>query len=111
VSTLLIIAGKRNIEARDKEAETASKVQGRRSRDKISLANPANSGLIAENREIDSNSRHAVLSNQSRTKAGQTDQQAFRRICRHVCRGDRGSAQMVQRLCAGGDQIFPQVET
>ena len=50
--TKVSVAGKRNFQGRDKEAETASKVQGRRCRDKISLSNPANSGLIAENREI-----------------------------------------------------------
>ena len=33
--TAVSVAGKRNIEARDKEAETASKVQGRHCRDKI----------------------------------------------------------------------------
>ena len=37
---------------RDKEAETALEIQGRRCRDKISLGNPADSGLIAGFREI-----------------------------------------------------------
>ena len=36
----------------DKEAETALEIQGRRCRDKISLGNSANSGLIAGFREI-----------------------------------------------------------
>jgi hypothetical protein len=35
--------------AETKEAKTASKVQGSRWRDKISLNNPANSGLVSEN--------------------------------------------------------------
>ena len=47
--TAVSVAGKRNFQGRDKEAQTASKVQGRRCRDKISLTNPTNSGLIAEN--------------------------------------------------------------
>ena len=50
--TKVSVAGKRNFQGRDREAETATKVQGRPCRDKISLANPANSGLIAENGEI-----------------------------------------------------------
>src|ERR1700688_3944416 len=50
--TKVSVAGKRNFQGRDKEAETASKVQGRRRRDKISLNKPANSGLVAENEEI-----------------------------------------------------------
>ena len=44
--------GKRNFQGRDKEAETALEIQGRRCRDKISLGNPANSGLLAGKREI-----------------------------------------------------------
>jgi hypothetical protein len=47
--TKVSVAGKRNFQGRDKEAETASKVQGRRCRDKVSLNNPANSGLVSEN--------------------------------------------------------------
>ena len=50
--TEVSVAGKRNFEGRDKEAETALEIQGRRCRDKISLGNPANSGLIAGFREI-----------------------------------------------------------
>src|ERR1700686_5930281 len=50
--TKVSVAGKRNFQGRDKEAETASKVQGRRCRDKVSLNNSANSGLVAENEEI-----------------------------------------------------------
>ena len=53
--TKVSVAGKRNFQGRDREAETATKVQGRPCRDKISLANPANSGLIAENGEFTSN--------------------------------------------------------
>jgi hypothetical protein len=47
--TKVSVAGKRNFPGRDKEAETASKVQGRSCRDKVSLNKPANSGLISEN--------------------------------------------------------------
>ena len=50
--TEVSVAGKRNFQSRDKEAETALEIQGRRCRDKISLGNSANSGLIAEFREI-----------------------------------------------------------
>jgi hypothetical protein len=47
-----LIAGKRNFQIRDKEAETALEIQGRRCKDKITLGNSANSGLIAGFREI-----------------------------------------------------------
>ena len=50
--TEVSVAGKRNFQGRDKEAETALEIQGRRCRDKISLGNSANSGLIAGFREI-----------------------------------------------------------
>ena len=50
--TEVSVAGKRNFQGRDKEAETALEIQGRRCRDKISLGNPANSGLLAGKREI-----------------------------------------------------------
>jgi hypothetical protein len=50
--TKVSVARKPNFEHRDKAAETASKVQGCRRREKSSLNNPANSGLIAENGEI-----------------------------------------------------------
>src|ERR1700752_858662 len=50
--TKVSVAGKRNFEGRDKGTETASKRQGCRRRDKASLNNPANSGAIAESREI-----------------------------------------------------------
>jgi hypothetical protein len=43
-------------EGRDKEAETASEIQGRRCRDKILLGNSANWGLIAGFREISEDS-------------------------------------------------------
>jgi hypothetical protein len=51
--TKVSVAGKQNFQGRDKEAETASKVQGRVCRDKISLHNTANSALVAENREAE----------------------------------------------------------
>jgi hypothetical protein len=44
--------GKRDFQGRDKEAETAQEIQGRRCRDKISLGYSANSGRIAGFREI-----------------------------------------------------------
>ena len=50
--TEVSVAGKRNFQGRDKEAGTALEIQGRRCRDKISLGNSANSGLIAGFREI-----------------------------------------------------------
>ena len=50
--TEVYVAGKQNFQGRDKEAETALEIQGRRCRDKISLGNSANSGLIAGFREI-----------------------------------------------------------
>jgi hypothetical protein len=50
--TEVSVAGKRNFHARDKEAETALEIQGRRRRDKISLGNPVDSELIAGFREI-----------------------------------------------------------
>jgi hypothetical protein len=50
--TKVSVAGKRNFQGRDKEAETASKIQGDRCRDKIPRDNPANSGLVPENQEI-----------------------------------------------------------
>ena len=49
--TEVSVAGKRNFQGRDKEAETALEIQGRRCRDKISPGNSANSGLIAGVRE------------------------------------------------------------
>jgi hypothetical protein len=59
--TKVSVAGKRNFEGRDKGTKTASKVQGCRRRDKDSLNNPANSGLIAESREISGTSNQAVM--------------------------------------------------
>src|SRR6476659_786533 len=45
--TEVSVAGKRNLQGGDKEAEMALEIQGRRRRDKISLGNPADAGLIA----------------------------------------------------------------
>src|ERR1700751_3836019 len=42
--TEISVAGKRNFQGRDKEAETALNIHGRRCTDKISLGNSANSG-------------------------------------------------------------------
>ena len=50
--TEVSVAGKRNFQRGDKEAETTLEIQGRRCRDKITLGNSANSGLIARFREI-----------------------------------------------------------
>ena len=46
------VAGKRNFQVRDKEAETALEIQGRRWGDKTYSQNPADSGLIAGFGEI-----------------------------------------------------------
>src|ERR1700731_4539254 len=46
------VAGKRNFQVRDKEAETALEIQGRRCGDKTYSQNPADSGLIAGFGEI-----------------------------------------------------------
>ena len=45
--TEVSVAGKRNFQRGDKEAETTLEIQRRRCRDKITLGNSANSGLIA----------------------------------------------------------------
>ncbi len=45
--TEVSVAGKRNFQGGDKEADTALEIQERRRGDKISLGNPADSGLIA----------------------------------------------------------------
>src|SRR5262249_25607267 len=50
--TKVSVARKRNFEGRDKAAETAVKIQKRRCGDRISLNNPAHSGVFGENREI-----------------------------------------------------------
>jgi hypothetical protein len=50
--TEVSVAGKRNFQRGDKEAETTLEIQRRRCRDKITLGNSANSGLIARFREI-----------------------------------------------------------
>src|ERR1700738_1168606 len=46
------VAGKRNFQVRDKEAETALEIQGRRWGDKTYSHTPADSGLIAGFGEI-----------------------------------------------------------
>ncbi len=61
------VAGKRNFQGGDKEAETALEIQGRRRRDKISLGNPANSGLIAGFREISVRTRMRGGAERTRT--------------------------------------------
>ena len=50
--TEVSVAGKRNFQGRDKEAETALEIQGRRCRDKISLGNSAKFGA---NRRVPEN--------------------------------------------------------
>jgi hypothetical protein len=45
------VAEKWNFQRGDKEAETTLEIQGRRCRDKITLGNSANSGLIARSGE------------------------------------------------------------
>jgi hypothetical protein len=61
------VAGKRNFQGRDKEAETALEIQGRRCGDKISLGNSANSGLIAGFREISVRTRMRGGASRTRT--------------------------------------------
>jgi hypothetical protein len=65
--TKVSVAGKRNFQGRDKEAETAWKVQGPRCRDKASLNNPANSGLVSENQEISVSGRMRGGAERTRT--------------------------------------------
>ena len=65
--TEVSVAGKRNFQGRDKEAETALEIQGRRCRDKISLGNSANSGLIAGFREISVRTRMRGGAERTRT--------------------------------------------
>src|SRR6476646_2099400 len=50
--TEVSVAGKRNFQRGDKEAETTLEIQRRRCRDKITPGNSANSGPIARFREI-----------------------------------------------------------
>ena len=65
--TEVSVAGKRNFQGRDKEAETALEIQGRRCGDKISLGNSANSGLIAGFREISVRTRMRGGAERTRT--------------------------------------------
>ena len=65
--TEVSVAGKRNFQGRDKEAETALEIQGRRCRDKISLGNSANSGQIAGFREISVRTRMRGGAERTRT--------------------------------------------
>ena len=65
--TEVSVAGKRNFQRGDKEAETTLEIQGRRCRDKITLGNSANSGLIARFREISVRTR--VRGGAGRTRA------------------------------------------
>ena len=65
--TEVSVAGKRNFQGRDKEAETALEIQGRRCRDKISLGNSANSGRIAGFREISVRTRMRGGAERTRT--------------------------------------------
>jgi hypothetical protein len=66
-STEVSVAGKRNFQGKDKEAETALEIQGRRCRDKISLGNSANSGIIAGFREISVRTRMRGGAERTRT--------------------------------------------
>ena len=65
--TEVSVAGKRNFQGRDKEAETALEIQERRCRDKISLGNPANSGLVAGFGEISVGTRMRGGAERTRT--------------------------------------------
>jgi hypothetical protein len=85
--TEISVAGKRNFQGRDKEAETALKIHGRRCRDKISLGNSANSGLIAGFREISVRTRmRGGGRSRSRTYAAGTARQVrVLRSCAGKC--------------------------
>jgi hypothetical protein len=65
--TEVSVAGKRNFQGRDKEVETALEIQGRGCRDKISLGNSANSGLIAGFREVSVRTRMRGGASRTRT--------------------------------------------
>ena len=65
--TEVSVAGKRNFQRGDKEAETTLEIQRRRCRDKITLGNSANSGLIARFREISVRTRVRGGSRRTRT--------------------------------------------
>ena len=61
------VAGKRNFQVRDKEAETALEIQGRRWGDKTYSQNPADSGLIAGFGEISVRTRMRGGAERTRT--------------------------------------------
>ncbi len=67
LQTEVSVAGKRNFHGGDKKAETALEIQGRRRRDKISLGNPVDSGLIAGFGEISVRARMRGGAERTRT--------------------------------------------
>ena len=77
--TEVSVAGKRNFQRGDKEAETTLEIQGRRCRDKITLGNSANSGLIAGFREISVRTR--VRGGAGRTRT--SNQAVMKQVANH----------------------------
>ena len=95
--TEVSVAGKRNFQGRDKEAETALEIQGRRCRDKISLGNSANSGLIAGFREISVRTRMRGGAGRTRTP----NQAVMKQVALRTIR-DKISASKRKGLWVGG---------
>ena len=95
--TEVSVAGKRNFQGRDKEAETALEIQGRRCRDKISLGNSANSGLIARLREISVRTRVRGGAGRTRTP----NQAVMKQVALRTIR-DKISASKRKGLWVGG---------
>jgi hypothetical protein len=96
-STEVSVAGKRNFQGKDKEAETALEIQGRRCRDKISLGNSANSGLIAGFREISVRTRMRGGAGRTRTP----NQAVMKQVALRTIR-DKISASKRKGLWVGG---------
>ncbi len=95
--TEVSVAGKRNFQGRDKAAETGVKVQGRHCRDKISLNNPADSGLIAGSGEISVRARMRGGAGRTRTP----NQAVMKQVALRTIR-DKISASKRKGLWVGG---------
>jgi hypothetical protein len=94
------VAGKRNFQGRDKEAETALEIQGRRCRDKISLGNSANSGLIAGFREISVRTRMRGGAGRTRTPNQAVMKQVALRTIRDKISASKGKGLWVGAIGA-----------
>ena len=95
--TEVSVAGKRNFQRGDKEAETTLEIQGRRCRDKITLGNSANSGLIARFREISVRTRVRGGAGRTRTP----NQAVMKQVALRTIR-DKISASKRKGLWVGG---------